>query len=127
MTANVDPIAFVVHGPGDSAHIAALFEDNRLDPAAREELIGGRQPRGACADDDCPLLVHKSRSELERILQAAFRRRLGRAASAIREAIRLNGSSISREALQETTIDAPIAANCTKNTSSSEWTMRRPT
>jgi hypothetical protein len=57
MTANIDPIAFVVYSAGNSAHARAFLEDNGFDLGTSEQLIRGRQSGGTRADNNCLLLV----------------------------------------------------------------------
>ena len=52
MAANVDVAAVVDHRAGNPPDKILLLEDNRMDVRLLQQLIGRRQPRRPCADDD---------------------------------------------------------------------------
>jgi len=52
VTSDVDTIAAVVYGSGQTSQIRALFEDERLDIGACEKFVSGRQPGRPSTNDD---------------------------------------------------------------------------
>jgi hypothetical protein len=60
MSANVDPVAFVVHRAANPTHASAFLKDNRLDPGPGEQFIGSSQSGWTCANNESPRLSHAS-------------------------------------------------------------------
>ena len=58
MPADVDPVAFILDGSRDSAHVFAPFEHDNANIGAAEEFERGGQPGGARADDNCCPFTH---------------------------------------------------------------------
>ncbi|MNT40589.1 hypothetical protein D3C72_1769120 [compost metagenome] len=52
MAANVEAVALVVHGARNAADIDGVALDDGDAAAGLGELVGGRQARGACTDDE---------------------------------------------------------------------------
>src|SRR5262249_16334090 len=56
MSADIDPIPFVIHSPRNSADLLAPLEDNRLDSGPGEQLVRSRQSGRAGSDNKSTLL-----------------------------------------------------------------------
>ena len=61
VSADVDPIAFVVHRSRDPAHVLALFEHDGHNVAAGEQFISRGQSRRSCPDNYCCFLHQQIR------------------------------------------------------------------
>ena len=49
---DVDAVSFVLDRPGESAHVLALFQNDRLDTGACKQLVGYGQACRTGADND---------------------------------------------------------------------------
>ena len=63
MAADIDAVAFVIDRARDAAHIRALFQNDRFDTGAGQQLIGGGEAAGAGADDHRLLVTHAVRDD----------------------------------------------------------------
>ena len=52
MAADVNPIAFIVNGPGNATNVVALLKNNRHNIGSRQEFKSGREASRAGAYDD---------------------------------------------------------------------------
>jgi hypothetical protein len=52
VAADVDAVAFVDHGAGDSAQYVGFLQHHRMDIGALEQLVGRGQAGGSAANDD---------------------------------------------------------------------------
>jgi hypothetical protein len=55
---DINAIPVVVHSPGNAAHVVAFLNDNGLNVGFRQQLVGGRQPCRAGANNDRPSIFH---------------------------------------------------------------------
>ena len=60
MAADVDSVALVVNGAGQSAEVVGGFEQDGLDVGSLEELVGRSQACWSRSDDDGSFSIHDS-------------------------------------------------------------------
>src|SRR6476660_3095976 len=76
MPANVDPVAVMIDGACDPAHVRAHFENDWLHAGPFEQFECGCEPRGPGADDSGRLLRHPSSLKIVKACMTAATREI---------------------------------------------------